>query len=74
MAYLLATAYSCSGFEEGCKFAIWKEIAQRKITKEEAVNLIKDKEIWPLDGFVSRAGTTFSASLKLAGDKPTLVF
>lgn len=67
-------AYSCSGWKEGCKFAIWKEIAQRQITKEEAVNLINDKEIGPIDGFVSRSGTTFSATLKLAGDKATLVF
>ncbi len=70
-----AKAYSCSGWREtGCKVAIWKEMAQRKITKEEALQLIQDKQIGPLEGFVSRAGSTFSAALKLEGDKVSFVF
>lgn len=70
-----AKAYSCSGWKEtGCKVAIWKEMAQRKIKKEEALQLLKDGEIGPLDGFVSKSGSNFSARLKLDNEKISFAF
>jgi DNA topoisomerase III len=57
-------AFSCNQWREtGCKFAIWKEIASRKMTKEEALILIEKKELDGLEGFKSRAGDPFTASL-----------
>ena len=55
-----AKAYSCDQWREtGCKFVIWKEIAKRKLSKEEVLTLIKDKEIKNVTGFTSRAGKGF---------------
>ena len=64
-----AKAYSCDQWREsGCKFAIWKDIASRKIIKAEALALIEKKEINDLDGFKSRAGEKFKASLILTDE------
>ena len=64
-----AKAFSCDQWREtGCKFAIWKEIASRKITKTEAITIIEKKELDGLEGFKSRAGDPFSASLMLTED------
>ena len=61
-----AKAYSCDQWRElGCKFVIWKEIASRKISKAEAKTLIEKKELNDLEGFKSRAGDSFKASLML---------
>ena len=58
-----AKAFSCDQWREtGCKFAIWKEIASRKITKTEAITIIEKKELDGLEGFKSRAGDPFSES------------
>ncbi|BFH18212.1 hypothetical protein J6TS7_29580 [Paenibacillus dendritiformis] len=38
-------AYSCSGWKEGCKFAIWKEFRKAKISKKQVSNLLEDEEI-----------------------------
>ena len=41
-----AKAFSCDQWREtGCKFAIWKEIASRKIVKAEALTLIEKKRV-----------------------------
>ena len=64
-----AKAYSCDQWREsGCKFAIWKDIASRKIVKAEALALIEKKELNDLDGFKSRAGDQFKASLMLTDE------
>ena len=61
-----AKAYSCDQWRElGCKVVIWKEIASRKISKAEAKTLIEKKELNDLEGFKSRAGDSFKASLML---------
>ena len=61
-----AKAFSCDQWREtGCKFAIWKEIASRKIVKAEALTLIEKKELDNLEGFKSRSGDPFKASLQL---------
>ncbi len=47
------------------KFTIYKLISNRKITEEEAAQLVSEKKVGPLTGFRSKAGKPFSASLEL---------
>ena len=49
--------------------SINKVIGNRKTSISELVNLLKDRQIGPLDGFRSRAGKNFSAYVKLV-EKP----
>lgn len=70
-----AKAYSCDQWRDsGCKFVIWKEIAKRKLSKDEALTLIKDKELKNVSGFTSKAGKSFSASLAFRDNKVQFVF
>lgn len=70
-----AKAYSCDNWrEKGCKFAIWKDIAKRKIKKDEAKKLIKDGKLENLEGFTSKAGKPFSATLVLQGGRVNMQF
>ncbi len=57
------TAYACS--TEGCKISIPREICKREVVREEAIQLFKDNETDVLEGFTSRAGKPFAASLYL---------
>lgn len=50
---------------EECQFMVWKVMAGRRISSEELVQLLSSKKIGPLDGFVSKMGRPFSASLRL---------
>jgi DNA topoisomerase-3 len=59
-------AYGCANWKDidgGCKFVIWRTIAKRETTKEEAIQLIETGSTDPLDGFISKAGKTFRARL-----------
>ncbi len=56
-------SYSCSGYKDGCKFVIWKEISGKKITEKEAVDIIKNKKSELLTGFISKSSKEFSAYL-----------
>ncbi len=59
-------AYSCDKWrEKGCKFVIWKEISKRKITINEAKELIKEGKLHNLSGFIKRNGDSFSVGLQL---------
>ncbi|MCC6356388.1 MAG: DNA topoisomerase III [Verrucomicrobiae bacterium] len=49
-------------------FTIWKTIAGRRLEREEAVQLIEQRKVGPLDGFRSKAGKTFSAGLRLTDE------
>jgi len=61
-----AKAFSCDQWRDsGCKFTIWKTIASRKITKADALTLVEKKETDELEGFKSRAGDPFKATLVL---------
>ena len=53
---------------EGCEFSIWKAIAGRELSIEEAAALVGGETIGPLDGFRSRMGREFSAKLRLERD------
>ena len=58
-------SYRCTGYKEGCKFTIWKEIASKKITVTQARALLKRGKTGVLKGFKSRNKKPFQASLTL---------
>jgi DNA topoisomerase-3 len=57
--------YDCAA---GCGFKLWREVAGRPLSQDEARTLLSKKEVGPLQGFTSKAGKPFSASLKLGDD------
>ena len=50
---------------QSCEFGFWKILAGRQLEMHEAETLIKEREVGPLEGFRSRLGRAFSASLVL---------
>ncbi len=60
-------AYGCCNWKNGCKFVIWKTIAQRPISLAEARVLLENGQSEVLEGFTSKAGKSFSARLKVDG-------
>lgn len=60
--------YGCSGWKDGCKFVIWKEIAGKKITETQAKALLTKGKTVRLKGFKSKSGKKFDAALKLSSD------
>jgi DNA topoisomerase-3 len=65
--------FSCSSPD--CRFRIRKTVASRRLTDEEARRLIAEGTVGPLEGFRSRAGKEFAATLKLdEAHKVTFVF
>ncbi|MBK1877746.1 type IA DNA topoisomerase [Pelagicoccus mobilis] len=64
-----AKGYGCCNWKNGCRFIVWKQVAQRAISPEEARLLLEKGETGVLDGFKSKAGKEFSAKLKIKGDK-----
>ncbi len=63
-----ARAYGCSQYRAGCGLTIWKTIAGRRIPREVAAQLLKERRSGVLDGFRSRAGRSFRARLRLGDD------
>jgi DNA topoisomerase-3 len=62
-------AYGCSNWRNGCKFVIWKTMAQREISLEVAQQLLSAGTTETLSGFKSKAGNDFEAKLKvIAGE------
>jgi DNA topoisomerase-3 len=58
-------SFSCSGWQQGCKFVIWKRMAGKRISAATARKLLRDGESSLLKGFRSKAGRPFNARLKL---------
>ncbi len=58
-------SYSCSGWPRGCKFAIWKTIAGKRIGARTAQSLLRAGRSAVLKGFKSKAGKPFEARLRL---------
>jgi DNA topoisomerase-3 len=58
-------SYSCSGWRSGCKFAIWKTIAGKRISPRTAQALLRRGRSQLLKGFKSKSGRAFDARLKL---------
>jgi DNA topoisomerase-3 len=57
------TDYACR--EDGCKFRVPREVCQRALARDEVAALLKDGATPTLEGFVSKRGKPFSASLKV---------
>jgi DNA topoisomerase-3 len=58
-------SFGCSGWRDGCKFAIWKTIAGKKLSARTARTLLRKGRTPVLKGFVSKANNRFDARLKL---------
>lgn len=59
-------AYGCAEWQSGCKFTIWKNFYDKKITKTQAKDLIEKGRTKPIKGWVSRrTGKEFTAALAL---------
>jgi len=50
---------------QSCDFGFWKIMGGRQLEAAEAETLLRDRGVGPLDGFRSRLGRPFSASIKL---------
>jgi DNA topoisomerase-3 len=61
-----------AGAAEGCGFSISKTPAGRAFELPEIEQLLRDKEIGPLDGFRSKMGRPFASNLKIVFDKDEL--
>jgi DNA topoisomerase-3 len=61
-------SYGCSGYRDGCNFAIWKETAGKKITAKQAQELLQKGRTGVIKGFKSKAGKSFDAMLTLGED------
>ncbi len=57
--------YACSGYKEGCKFSIGGVICKRVISKRNAELLLQTGKTSEIQGFISKAGKTFNARLKI---------
>lgn len=60
-------AYGCSNWKNGCRFVVWKVIAQKEITPEVVQQLLTVQVTETLTGFTSKAGKLFDAKLKVVG-------
>lgn len=58
-------AYGCSNWRNGCRFVVWKVIAQKEIAPEVVRQLLERRTTDTISGFVSKAGKSFDAKLKL---------
>jgi len=60
-------SFGCSGWRSGCKFAIWKTVAGKRLSAATARTLLRRGKSPLLRGFRSKSGKPFSARLKLEG-------
>jgi DNA topoisomerase-3 len=60
-------SFGCSGWREGCRFAIWKTMAGKAIGARTAQALLRRGTTPLLRSFRSKAGNRFDARLKLEG-------
>ena len=61
----LPKSYGCLGYQDGCKFVIWKEQAGKQITLAQAKRIIAKGESLVIKGFVNWQGEKFNGRLKL---------
>lgn len=67
--------YGCSSFREnGCKFSISKTICSRTISVSNVKMLLATGKTSKIQGFVSKSGKSFDASLRLEGGKAVFDF
>ena len=61
--------YGCSNWrKKGCKFVIWKTIANKKLGKKDVINLLSGKTTREMK-FKSKKGSDFKAALRLVNNK-----
>ncbi len=58
---------------QSCAFGFWKILGGRQLEVPEADTLLRDRQVGPLEGFRSRLGRPFTASLRL-NDADEVVF
>lgn len=64
--YENSKAYSCSNWKDkNCNFAIWKEISGKKLSKKDVKDLLSKGSTQKIEGFKSKKGSRFSATLVL---------
>ncbi len=51
-----------------CDFGFWKIMGGRQLEASEAETLLRERSVGPLEGFRSRLGRPFTASIKLSDD------
>jgi len=66
--------FGCKGFREGCKFRIGGVICKRLTTVADARSLLENGHTGTLEGFISKNGKQFSASLRIEDGKTVLDF
>lgn len=66
--------YSCERWREGCKFKIWKKIAGKSISTNQAKKILTKGKSDNLKGFKSKAGKPFNATLEIKGDSVGFIF
>jgi DNA topoisomerase III len=59
-------AYGCSAWKKsGCDFAIWKQVSGKRLSENQARQLLTKGRTGQMKGFKSKAGKPYSAALKL---------
>lgn len=68
-------SYSCMGYKEkGCSFTVWLQMSGRYISVPECRQLIECGRTDVLEGFVSKQGKSFSASLVMKEGRASFDF
>jgi DNA topoisomerase-3 len=61
-------SYGCTGYRDGCRFVIWKEISGKRISARQAKDLLNKGKTGTIKGFRSKAGRSFDAALVIGED------
>lgn len=67
-------SFYCSGYKEGCKFSIWKNIAGKKLTNTNIKQLLENGITTEIKGFKSKSGKQFNAKLQIIDGKIEFIF
>ena len=68
--------YGCDRYKEGCKFGFSQIIAGKKLTNNNAKELIEKGKTKKINGFKKKDGGSFAAALKLdlTADRNKVIF
>ncbi len=67
-------AWSCSGYKDGCSFALWNTVSGKKLSDKDKEALLSKGKTRLLTGFTSKAGKSFDAYLILKDGKTSFEF
>ena len=67
-------SYGCSGYADGCKFNVNTVICKRNISVSNMKLLLDTGKTSKIQGFISKKGTPFDASLRLENGKAVFSF